>query len=98
MTHEELIQKYRPIAEAWNALKTDKDRWKYLLEHKQEYTLLLDNDATIVNVRIPEEEMQGIDYCDLDRDIDCDSFDDWLGWDDGVATLLEVLGIDGSPC
>ncbi len=98
MTCEELIQKYKPIAESWNVLKTDRDRWKYLLEHKEEYTLLLDNDATIVNVHIPDEEMQGIDYDDLDEQLDCDSFDDYLGWDDGVVTLLEVLGIDGSPC
>ncbi len=98
LIYEELIHEYSPVAGEWNTLENDKDRWKHLLEHKEYYTLCLDNDATFVEVPIPEEELQDFDYDDLDGHINCNSFDEWIGCDDGVVTLLEVLGINVSRC
>ncbi|MGL6193833.1 MAG: hypothetical protein ACRC2T_03315 [Thermoguttaceae bacterium] len=98
MTCEELIAKYKHVATAWNELKTDRERWEFLLKHKSEYSLLLDNDSTTVSVSIPEEELQNIDFDDIADDLECESFEDWVGWDNGVVLLFEVLGIDASPC
>ena len=78
------------IAKRWNAIKTDKDRWKYLLSHKKEIGLLLENDETyacLCKGIIPAEE-------DWDSLPEMNNFDAWIGNDHGLNVLFEVLGIE----
>ena len=65
----------------FDSLKNDVDRWKFVLENKdKDFQVLLDNDMTF------------IDFNDDEFDLTCD-FDGYLGWSDGVFSLLKALGI-----
>ena len=64
------------------ALKTDKERWAYLLEKKDPFLLvLLDNDMTFVVDSETTEDEESVD------------FDTYVGWSDGVQILLDAAGI-----
>jgi len=58
--------------------KNDSERWQFIFDHKDgDYIIELDSDNTIV-------------IFGEDQHV---SFDGWLGYSDGVFTLLDTLGI-----
>lgn len=67
--------------EELRACKTDKERWRWLLDNKDSgLIVMLDNDDTFVSD--PDDE--GADVV---------QFDWYIGWSQGVIDLLDVLGI-----
>ena len=84
------METLKKIANNWNALKTDIERWKYILEHKDQIMVMLDNDDTIP-VFCPGLIPGWIeDYDDLPS---LNDFHQYLGNSEGVKDLLSVLGI-----
>ena len=82
-------------AKEWNKLKNDTARFEYLLANKGIFILELDNDLTFADYNLKTLKEIGLDL-DEAQDIlpELNSFDDFLGWHQGVITLLEVIGID----
>ena len=56
---------------------------------------MLDNDETFPVVSDHVSHQFGEDVFDTFPEMD--SFDDYLGWSDGVVELLEVIGVKGEP-
>lgn len=83
----------KSIQERWNAIKTDVDRWGYVLSHKNELGIMLDNDDTCV-VFHPELIPDSIE--DIDDLPELNEFDEWIGNSPGLDALMEVLGIDAN--
>ena len=83
-----------PIAKQWNSLEGDRARWEYLLAHKEEISLVLDNDGTYACFH-PSVIPEGTDYDALP---DLDNFSSWIGNDDGIYNLLDTLGIKAEGC
>lgn len=64
--------------EKW-AKMTDKDRWLWVLQNQDKgFTVMLDNDDTFI--------------MSDDRDT-VFTFDNYLGWSEGVFELLAVIGV-----
>lgn len=80
----------KEIAENYNKIKTDKERFKFLMSHSDKIKLVLDNDMTMVNF-ITEEDNDEID-------ISLKDLDDYLGNSEGVLNLLEFIGITAEEC
>ena len=83
----------KEIAEKWNALKNDNDRWQYVLEHKNEIALRLDNDYTFpvfCETLIPDNAE---DWDDLPK---LDGFKWWIGNNPGISYLMEALGVEAA--
>ncbi len=70
-----------PYAEQFAELKTDADRWKWIMSNQGNgLVVYLDNDNTfIVN--------------ENDEDMDTLKFDDYIGWSEGAQSLLTAIGI-----
>lgn len=87
------IKKFKEIAKAWNKLKTDKARWKYLMSHKSEISLQLDNNKTYACF---SEHLfpDGFDVDDYDDFPELNSFEWWVGDSPGLPDLFEILGIN----
>jgi len=79
------------IAKEWNALKNDEERWEYLLSHKTEIGLRLDNDSTLAEFHssVIPDEIEDID--DLPQ---LKTFSEWIGNSPGLDDLLPLLGIE----
>lgn len=76
------------IIDDFKVLKNDKDKWAFVLANKSKIRLELDNDDTIV-----------VDDNASDDDEDnCASFAYYVGWSEGVITLLQSLGLDADSC
>ena len=89
------IEDLKNICKNWNDLKTDKERYKYLIENKGIFVLRLDNDDTFPEFSEKFMDDFGIDIYDLDGLIpELESFDYYLGWSDGVKVLLKMVGIE----
>lgn len=76
------------LIEDFNNLKNDKARWGFVLANKSKLRLSLDNDDTMViddNASDDDENNYG-------------SFDNYIGWSDGVITLLGAIGVDADSC
>ena len=76
------------LIEEFNKLENDKVRWGFVLAHKSKLRLSLDNDDTMViddNASEEDENNYG-------------SFDNYVGWSDGVITLLNAIGLDADSC
>ena len=68
--------------EQFKKLKTDKERWKFLLRFPEAGLIVrLDNDLTFVETLDAEDEK------------DTAEFDEYIGWSDGVQELLSAVGI-----
>jgi hypothetical protein len=80
-TTEELMNEFK-------LLNNDLDRWKWIIENKNEQNLppvMLDNDCTDI----------GFYYMnDNDKEIGKNFyFDNYIGYDKGLFTLLKAIGI-----
>tara|TARA_R110000868_G_scaffold48122_2_gene156805 strand:- start:510 stop:749 length:240 start_codon:yes stop_codon:yes gene_type:complete len=63
-------------------LKNDEQRWKFVIENQDKGIIVhCDNDDTFITIE------------DSDDDDNYDSFDNYIGWSDGVFCLLRVMGI-----
>ena len=84
------MEKLIAIAKRWNDLKTDEEKWKFILSHKKELEIRLDNDGTYPV--FCEKIIPGLidDWDDLP---DLNDFEWWIGNAPGINTLLAVLGI-----
>ena len=61
---------------------TDKELWQWVVENQDKGIIVyLDNDDTFI----------AHNDCD-----ECHSFWDYLGWSDGVVSLLEFIGINAT--
>ena len=81
----------------FNSLKSDKDRFRFLLRHKGVFVLMLDNDDTFANISDAAFKSVEIDKyspeADDLNDLITGQFNSYLGWSDGVRVLLDVVGI-----
>ena len=67
--------------EEFKAIKGDRERWQWLIKNQDaELLVYLDNDDTFV-----------ADTNDGEADIE--SFCDYIGWSEGVCTLLDIVGV-----
>lgn len=67
--------------EEFNKLRNDTDRWSWVLDNADgNYIIYLDNDDTFV-VFNEDDTLVG-------------QFDDYIGWNDGLVTLLEILDMN----
>ena len=67
------------LIEEFEALKTDVEKWKFVIEHKDSLVIHLDNDGTFIRLRTNDEEWA--------------AFDGYIGWSDGVFSLLKAIGV-----
>lgn len=77
---------FRERADEFHKLN-DTGRWKYVLEHKDEIEIFLDNDLTYGHF-IADEANEDNDYERVMLD-----FDWYVGWSDGIQFLLRAAGI-----
>ncbi len=73
-----------PLSNAFDALDSGVDQWKFALQHKGKASILLDNDATIIS------------FGEIGKDghpHNC-HFKDFIGYDQGAIDLLQALGFD----
>lgn len=83
--------KLEKISKKWNALSGDVEKWKYLLSHKKEIAIRLDNDGTYCTF------CEGIIPNNIDNYDDLpelNSFEDWVGNSPGLDILFPILGIE----
>jgi len=85
------MQELQRISKRWNDLANDKERWVYVLEHKDELVIMLDNDSAhpcFHDSVLPH----GLE--DYSEDVpDLNEFDRWIGNSPGLDDLMEALGI-----
>ena len=81
------MEKLIAIAKKWNSLNNDKERWKYILSHKTELCLMLDNDLTSPAFH-PSIIENFNDYFP-----ELNDFHNDIGNSGGIHELMEVLGI-----
>ena len=59
--------------------------WQYVIDHKDDLKIILDNDNTIITLLGNDSE----DYA---------SAPDYLGNSDGIINLLDAIGIENEQC
>ena len=90
-TKEQLIEELQ-------ACSNDEVRWAYVLVNKDEDELppvTLDNDATYISFVV---EVPCKDSNETEEDWLTIDFDGYLGWSEGVRSLLNALGIKAECC
>jgi hypothetical protein len=87
MTYNQLAE----IANQFNALETDMDRFKFIIEHKDLFTLYLDNDST--SVTFSDSAVDDLTGEQLEMLPKLNWLDDCLGNDGGVFSLCDAIGI-----
>lgn len=86
---EEIID----LVKQFNKCKTDKDKYKFIIAHNKDFKVVLDNDYTWAELIKDKRDRNGNSiYGELD------GFNEYVGWDDGVFTLFELLGIKSEGC
>ena len=90
------IEHYKELAKQYNKINKDKDRLIFLKNHKEDTTVVLDNDRTEVSFLLPEDMDE--DLQELIRDIDLNPFNDYHGWTDAVVELFQFAGINAEVC
>lgn len=65
-------------ADKWRKM-TDKDRWRWVLQNQDKgFTVMLDNDDTFIQSEDGDTVL---------------TFNEYLGWSEGVVNLLQVIGV-----
>lgn len=77
----------------FNDQKTDTDKFKYLIENKGIFKLMLDNDGTFIVFTDGTEKHFTEEEIDTLTD-SIDGFDNYIGWANGTFSLLEAIGIE----
>jgi len=91
-------QQLDKLISEFNQQKTDINRFDFLLLHKGIFTLVLDNDLTSMMVSDGVCKSLGIalyseEWYKLNDTIKGE-FRSYLGWSDGVCSLLTAIGVD----
>lgn len=89
MSHQELKKLVNQI----NKLKKDEDRIKFVMEYKDVFMFLLDNDDTQIAIIDDHDNPNYDEDGDYTSGLEVNGLDDYLGDSDGVFNLLDVLGI-----
>lgn len=64
----------------WDKMN-DHERWRWIQTHQGEgFVVKLDNDQTFLE----DQNVEDVYY----------DFDDYVGWSEGVVTLMNVMGIE----
>ncbi len=88
---KQINQKLSILSKKWNSLN-DTQRWKALTDKENDafsgFKVNLDNDDTFLTIIKPTNEFQE-EYIL--------QFDEFIGWTDGVQTLLKALNINTEP-
>ena len=72
----------RVLFSQFDSLKTDEARWKWMSTHSHRgITVCLDNDDTFATFNDDKEGQFVME------------FDEYIGWTDGVLSLLKAIGI-----
>lgn len=92
------MKKYlEKLIDEWNKLRSDIERYNFLLEHKRVFKLNLDNDDTFATISDETFKSIGVDIYSGEADEWNDKlkgdFHDYIGWSDGIFVLLNVIGI-----
>lgn len=82
---------WKSLIKKWNLLKNDKERIKYLSDHKDKLKVVLDNDSSWV-------EPKDIEDWYYEEEIRFKRFDQWFGTDSLVYDLFEFIGITAEGC
>ena len=90
------MNKFNEIADKFNMLKTDEERFRFVMEHNDILGLMLDNDQT--SPVFIGKETEDLDEVTRDHLPSLNDFDDYLGWTDAVVTLCKIAGIHAEPC
>ena len=85
------MKKLKAIAKKWNKLKSDEKRWEYLLAHKDEISLSLDNDETYSGFC---KKLMPADSDKWDDMPELNGFNKWLGNCEGIYDFMNVIGIE----
>ena len=86
----------RNLIKEFNNQKSDVHRFRFLIQHPGIFKLYLDNDST--HLGLTNSTCKNFKDEEIDVFIDSmGSFDGYLGWHEGVISLLEAVGIDGDP-
>lgn len=87
-----MLKKYKELAKNWNNLKSDDDRFQFLIDHSDEMKIVLDNDCSHVTFII-DDDMES-EIADILYDIELKDFDDDnFYYADGVLNLFAFVGI-----
>lgn len=92
------VGKIKESLHAFKKLKKDKARFVYIIEHKDIFKLMLDNDCTQVGLseksyKILLKTMKEDDIDEMLDEFDL-GVDEYIGHSDGVFILLDVIGIE----
>jgi hypothetical protein len=77
----------------FNNQRTDKGRYVFMLDHPGIFKLLLDNDDTFAVISDGVSKNFPVDSIE-DINDKISEFNGYLGWSDGVISLLEAIGIE----
>jgi hypothetical protein len=86
------IKEYKQLAKEFNACPGDYERLAFLKAHRDKFIVMLDNDSSHVDFKIPEDMDE--DEVEIIGNIRLDSFDNYHYWSDGVLILFAFAGID----
>ena len=86
------IEYLNGIAETWNGLSSDKEKWEYLAKHPDHFELALEEQQTGVSFH------EGLFPDNVEDDVDLDikwpnDFEHCIGKSLAVRMLLDTLGI-----
>ena len=84
------MKKIIQLAEKWNNLNTDLERWEFLIENKKTFIILLDNDDTGVQYQSSIVPSSCDDLDDLPK---LNWFDSWIGNAPGINDLMQTIGL-----
>lgn len=85
------IVDYIKLATEFNALPDDAARWRWVKDHQHlDIIVICDNDATYIV--FPDDQTTANVGGDPGPCIEAE-FDEFIGWADGVFSLLDAFGI-----
>ncbi|NTU69313.1 hypothetical protein HGB13_00575 [bacterium] len=83
----------KKLVQQFNKLKTDKARYKFIQKYNKIFKVVLDNDCTWASIK---KDKLNDDDESIYGNLNC--FSNFVGWDEGVFDLFELLGIDAEGC
>ena len=90
-----MINHLEGLINDFNELKTDKERFRFIIEHKGVFTLMLDNDQTIPIVSA--HVFYQLSQQDFEALPELNEFDGYLGLFKGTFDLLDAIGVNCEP-
>ena len=86
---KEMKKQIITVAKSWNRLKTDEDRWRWLIKNPKKLCIGLDSSDTFVNYSENFFEFDDeYDFPELKK------FDEHIGKAPGISVLLKCVKIE----